>query len=81
MGDPTKAEPRNPTTGGETAQETVDRMGGLGGRDTIVGQQGSPHPATYPVMAKPPGPSTHPSASHTYGSPLGATVLRQRDGT
>lgn len=73
MSDPTKVEPKYDT--GETAQEATDRMAGNGGRV---------HPSAAAPTEGPTkkvGPDTHPSAPHTYGSPLGQTILRDRDGT
>ena len=69
MSDPTKAEPRNPTTGGETAQETADRMSG--GRNP-------PHPSAPGGNgpAKFVNPSITPSAKGNYGPPVGDTILR-----
>lgn len=71
MGDPTKAEPRNPTYGGETIQETADRMAGGTKQHYAV-----PKPDTGPT-AKPPGPSTHPNApgGRNFGSPIDAPIL------
>ncbi|HTS55221.1 MAG TPA: hypothetical protein VMH26_18280 [Burkholderiales bacterium] len=63
---------RNPTTG-ETAQESVDRMAGSGKQSTDGGAKGP----TLTPTAKPPGPSTHPSApgGRNYGSPIEPTIL------
>jgi len=69
MADPTKAEPRNPTVGGETAQETVDRMAG----------GGKPHPSAAPpgpFSKAPPPANIKPIAPNTYGSPIGSTILK-----
>lgn len=70
MADPTKAEPRNPTVGGETAQETVDRMAGRGGNP--------PHPSAAPPgpFSKPPPANIKPTAPRVYGSPVGSTILK-----
>jgi len=68
--DPTKAEPRNPTTGGETAQETVDRMAG-----SKPGKDGG---AKGPLVPAKPAPvNTHPSSpgGHSYGAPIEPTIL------
>ena len=66
--DPTKAEPRNPTTGGETAQESADRMAG--------GKDGGSKAASL-IPNKPAPQNTHPSApgGRNYGAPIGDTIL------
>jgi hypothetical protein len=84
MSDPTKAEPRYDT--GETAQEATDRMAGsdLKPMAKVPVTTEQPMEKIHPSAAaqpKPVGPDTHPSASHTYGSPIGQTVLRPRNGT
>lgn len=67
MSDPTKAEVRNPTVGGETAQESVDRMAGGGG--------GNPsHPAAA-APARPAPANLHPIAKGVYGSPITQPIL------
>jgi hypothetical protein len=75
--DATKAEPRNPTTGGETVQETTDRMAGPGVHTGVAGG------AKGPLVTKAPPPQNlHPSAKGVYGSPVdSAPILGQRDGT
>lgn len=79
MGDPTRAEPRNPTTGGETVQETADRMAGNG----RAGNLNPPHPSAtgVNVPTKPVGPNVHPTAKGAYGAPLGGVILGPRNGT
>jgi hypothetical protein len=68
MADPTLAEPRNPSSNGETAQESVDRMAG--------GMSNPPHPsAVAQGPSKPVGPNIHPVAKGVYGAPVGETVL------
>lgn len=67
---PQMKDTRNATTN-ETAMETADRVSG----------DGKSHPAAVAAPTKSVGPDTHPSASHTYGSPIGQTVLRPRNGT
>jgi hypothetical protein len=70
--DPTKAEPRNPTTGGETAQETTDRLAGV--------HPGVDGGAKGPLVTKAPPPQNlHPSAKGVYGSPVdSAPILSQK---
>lgn len=77
MSDPTKAEPRNSTVGGETAQETADRMAGSG----RTGMSNPPHPSAALAPTKQVGPSTHPSAPSVYGPPMDTPILGQRNGT
>jgi hypothetical protein len=75
MGDPTRAEVRNPTVGGETSQETADRMAGAGN---------PPHPSSPSqsvAPTKPVGPNVHPTAKGAYGAPLGGVILGPRNGT
>lgn len=62
------AEPRNPTTN-ETTQETADRMAG--------GSKSHPSsPDNAQLPSKPVGPSTHPTAKATYGSPIDSPILK-----
>ena len=68
MADPTKAEPRNPTTG-ETAQESVDRMAGSGGNPPHPSAVGGAGPAKFV------NPSTKPSSPGNYGAPVGAPIF------
>ncbi len=70
MADPTRAEPRNPTVGGETAQDSVDRMAG--------GTKGAVPPSVTraPVVNRPAPVNVHPSAKGVYGAPVGDTILK-----
>jgi hypothetical protein len=68
MGDPTKAEPRNPSSGGETVQETADRMSG-GGNPPHPSAVGGAGPAKFV------NPSTKPSSPGNYGAPVGAPIF------
>jgi hypothetical protein len=72
MSDPTKAEPRNPTYGGETAQESVDRMAGSRQGPNDGGAKG-------PMVPPRPAPANiHPSSvgGHSYGAPIGDVILK-----
>lgn len=66
MADPTKAEPRNPDSGGETAQESVDRIAGSGGNPA--------HPAVS-APTRPAPSNLHPIAKGVYGSPVTQPIL------
>jgi hypothetical protein len=77
MSDPTKAEVRNPTVGGETSQETVDRMAGPGVHTGVDGGNKGPLVTKAPVPQ-----NVHPSAKGVYGAPVdSAPILGQRNGT
>ena len=66
MADPTQAEVRNPTTGGETVQETADRMAGGDSNAT------PPSVTRNPVVSAKAPQNVHPSAKGVYGSPVDA---------
>ena len=68
MADPTRAEPRNPTTGGETVQQTADRMAGGGGAPP-------PSVTRNPVSSVKPPVNVHPSAKGVYGAPVDANPI------
>jgi len=65
--DPSKAEPRNASADGETAQESVDRMAGQGGNP--------PHPSSV-AQPKAPGPKISPWAKGQYGAPIQPAIVK-----
>lgn len=67
MSDPTRAEPRNASEGGETVQETADRMAGSEPRPT---PPTPPSVTRDPVARVKPPVNVHPSAKNTWGAPV-----------
>jgi hypothetical protein len=72
--DPTRAEVRNPTVGGETVQESVDRM--AGGKTNLPADPYNPSHPSATAKPKPVGPSIHPTAKGVYGAPIQAPIVK-----